>query len=158
MNDEELAAEFERVRADLAERTSKTLERQHYYSVWQLQMRAAWLLIALGRYDEAITSAGEAYRIRQLEWPGQVLWVACEAQAVAHLARGEWSKAENAARLALQNWGEEESNYRLCELALQAQGRLHPDRVWKVCKDAARDLAQFDAKSYALNHISVSRD
>jgi uncharacterized protein (DUF1330 family) len=96
MDGEELAAELERIRADLAEHASERPNLQRCRSVMDLHMRAAWLLIALGRYDEAITSAGEANRARRTsiafapESPsvGAVLWQACEARAVAHLARG----------------------------------------------------------------------
>jgi uncharacterized protein (DUF1330 family) len=155
---EEPAAELERIRADLAEHAGERPDLQRCLSVMDLHMRAAWILIALGRYDEAITSAGEANRARRASiafapespYGGTVLWQACEARAVAHLARGQWSEAEQAAREALADFEEQDGNYRLYELALQAQGRLHPDRVYKVSKDPARELAEFDARRYAL--------
>ncbi len=129
MDDEELAAELEHVRADLVERASGPRDFQRYLSIMDLHMRAAWLLIALGRYDETIASASEANRTRTAAValtrqppPGAVLWQACEAKAVAHLARGQWSQAEEATHEALRDFEEEDKNYRLHELALQAQG------------------------------------
>jgi hypothetical protein len=32
----------------------------------------------------------------------------------------------------------------LYELALQAQGQIHPERLFHFCRDAARELADFD--------------
>ena len=163
MDDEELAAELEHVRADLVERASGRRDFQRYLSIMDLHMRAAWLLIALGRYDEAIASASEANRTRTAAValtrqppPGAVLWQACEAKAVAHLARRQWSQVEEATHEALRDFEEEDKNYRLHELALQAQGRLHPNRIYKVSKDPARELAEFDAKRYALHRIQRS--
>src|SRR6266516_4218959 len=114
----------------------------------------AWLLIALGRYDEAVDAAELAqqkYRSERGSQPygGFVLWEACAAQAVAYLACERWADAEGASRYALQDFGEETANYRLYELALHAQGRLHPNRFLKMVEDPDRELAEFDAAKYA---------
>jgi uncharacterized protein (DUF1330 family) len=153
---EEPEAQLDRITADLAERASGRTALEPRLSVIALHMRAAWLMIALDRYGDAVASAREAQEARSaslLYLPGTALWEACEAQAVAHLACGQWSEAENAAIRALGDFEEQEANYYLLELALQAQGRLHPDRVRKVSKDPTRDLAEFDAKRYALNRV-----
>jgi tetratricopeptide (TPR) repeat protein len=167
MDGEELTAALVRITADLAEQARQCPTQERYVSVMRLQMRAAWLLIALGRYDQAIASAAEANRARTgarkftpdetRRYEGAVLWQACEARAVAHLARGQWSEAEEAACEALQDFPEQDENHRLYELALQAQGRLEPNRVYKVSKDPVRELAEFDAKRYAVDKINKDR-
>lgn len=127
---------------------------------WELHLRAAWLLIALHRPDEAPPAAARAQR----SWArargaagtghgGGVLWEACAAEAVAHLAVGRPEAAEASARQALADFEEEESNAYLLELALQAQGRLHPERFRRVTQDPARELAEFDAARFARTRL-----
>jgi hypothetical protein len=161
---EELAAELEGIQADLAKHADSPPDFQGYQSMMRLHMRAAWFLIAFGRYDEAIVSAEQADRARTASSRfdsvrargGAVLWEACEAKAVVYLAREQWFQAEEATLRALWDFEEQDANYRLHELALQAQGRLHPDRIRKVSEDPARELAEFDAKRYALGHAQIS--
>ncbi|MEY9212355.1 hypothetical protein NI17_006035 [Thermobifida halotolerans] len=124
---------------------------------WEKHLKAAWLLIALRRYDDAVTEAEQAQSAYQrAHLPGRttaVLWSACAAGAVAHLAAGRWAAAEDSAREALRDFGEDQTNYYLLELALQAQGRLEPNRIWKVSQDPARELAAFDARRFALSRL-----
>jgi len=72
------------------------------------------------------------------------------AEAAVALADGSWSQAEECARKVLRDFDEEDAAYALLELSLQAQGRLSPERVWAVSNDPARDLAEFDLRSYAI--------
>ncbi|RFU37664.1 hypothetical protein DZF91_31715 [Actinomadura logoneensis] len=162
MDDTELRAELERVLGELSEEESiPEPDLQAYLRRMHLHLRAAWLLVADGRYDDAVEAAEAGNRARSAAmaastgpgYGGAVSWEACEVEAVTWLARGKWRRAEKAARRALQDFDEQVDNYRLLELALQAQGKLHPDRVWKESDDPARDLAEFDARRYALRKL-----
>ena len=124
-------------------------------------LRRAWLLIALGRHPEAIDAAEQAQHQHRSQpglgkYGGMVLWQACAAQAVAHLAGGQWAEAQRASQRALLDFGEEVANYRLFELALHAQGQLNPDRFLKIVKDTDRELAEFDAAKYAQGMLRRS--
>src|SRR5438477_11242763 len=75
-------------------------------------LRRAWLLIALGRYREAVDAAEQAQHQHRSQpglgqCGGMVLWQASAAQAVAYLAGGQWVAAERATQRALLDFGEE---------------------------------------------------
>lgn len=155
MNDQDMARELGQVRAALAECASCEQGFQVLLRTMSLHMRAAWLLIALARYDEAITEAHEANSARHAAWStqprhygGAVLWKACEAIAVAHLARRQWREAEKAAHRALVDFGEHDGSLHVYRIARQAQGKPVSDQDL-----AARELAEFNARDYALRHI-----
>jgi len=90
VDDEELAAELEHVRADLV--SAPADPRLPALPVDHGPAYARRLAPdCAGRYDEAIASASEANRTRTAAValtrqppPGAVLWQACEAKAVAH--------------------------------------------------------------------------
>ncbi|MFC4911584.1 hypothetical protein [Actinomadura gamaensis] len=155
--------ELERVLGELSEEESTPEpDLQSHLRRMNLHLRAAWLHIADGRYDDALQAAEAGDRARSAAmaasggpgYGGAVSWQACEVEAVAWLARGKWKKAQKAAQRALSDFDEQVDNYRLLELALQAQGKLPADRIWKESDDPARDLAEFDARRYALQKLS----
>ena len=121
-----------------------------------LYMKEAWLLIALRRPVEGIAMARRAQQVWQVNrkprepYGGLIFWEPWIAEAAVALAEGNWSRAEECASQVLRDFDEEHVSYVLLELALHAQGRLHPERVWSVCKDPARALAEFDLRAYAL--------
>lgn len=163
MDDTEVRAELERVRGRISEEESTPdPDLQAHLRRMNLQLRAAWLLVADGRYDDAVKAAEAGDHARSAamaatsgpRYGGAVSWESCEVEAVTWLARGKWRKAEKAARRALGDFDEQVDNYRLLELALQAQGKLHADRIWKESQDPARDLAAFDARAYAIGKLN----
>lgn len=160
----DVRGELERVLGELSEEeATPEPDLQSHLRRMNLQIRAAWLLVADGRYDDAVKAAEAGNRARSAAmaassgpaYGGAVSWEACEVEAVAWLARGKWKKAERAAQRALSDFDEQVDNYRLLELALHAQGKLHPDRVWKETEDPARELAEFDARRYALTKVGL---
>ncbi|WP_026415998.1 hypothetical protein [Actinomadura oligospora] len=162
MDDTEVRAELERVQGQISEEESvPNPDLQANLRRMNLQLRAAWLLVADGRYDDAIKAAEAGNHARNAAmaassgpgYGGAVSWEACEVEAVTWLARGKWRRAEKATLRALSDFDEQVDNYRLFELAQQGQGKLHPDRIWKESQDPARDLAEFDARRYALKKL-----
>jgi hypothetical protein len=120
-------------------------------------MQEAWLLIALGRLVEGIDVAHRAQRVWKLNraklnspYGGTIYWDPLVAEAAVALAERDWDRAEQCAQMVLADFGEEESAGFLWELAVQAQGRLHPDRLFHFSRDPERDLAEFDLRTYAL--------
>ncbi|MEV5572485.1 hypothetical protein AB0L06_20775 [Spirillospora sp. NPDC052269] len=163
MDDTEVRTELERVQGQLSEEESvPNPDLQANLRRMNLHLRAAWLLVADGRYDDAVKAAEAGNRARSAAmaassgpaYGGAVSWQACEVEAVTWLARGKWRRAEKAAQRALSDFDEQVDNYRLLELALQGQGKLPADRVWKEAEDPARDLAEFDARRYAIKKLN----
>jgi hypothetical protein len=120
-------------------------------------MKEAWILIALRRQAEGIAMARRAQRVWKVNFDkvkprygGSIFWEPWRAEAAVALAEGSWSRAEECATTVLRDFDEEDGAYVLLELALHAQGRLHPERVWRVCSDPAQELADFDLRAYAL--------
>ncbi|MFC5185197.1 hypothetical protein [Actinomadura harenae] len=162
MDDAEVRAQLERVRGRISEEESvPELDLQANLRLMGLRIRAAWLLVADGRYDDAVKAAEGANRARSAAmaassgpgYGGAVSWEACEVEAVTWLARGKWRRAEKAAQRALSDFDEQIDNYRLFELAQQAQGKVRADRVWKAFEDPAQALAEFDAHAYAIRKL-----
>lgn len=119
----------------------------------RLHLRAAWLLIALGRYSEAARAAVEA---RQ-DCPGRTHESVVDtrvAETAAHLARRQWHAAEDAILPAVRLYGDEGPTNYLLELALQGRGTLLPNRAEHWVKHPAEELAAFDPRSYALRWLS----
>jgi hypothetical protein len=121
-----------------------------------LYMKEVWLLIALGRQSEGVTLARRAQQVWAVNrakvsspYGGSIYWDPWIAEAAVALAEGDWSRAEECSRRVLCDFGEEDSAGFLHELALEAQGRLHPDRVLKF-GGGAEALANFDLRAYAL--------
>jgi hypothetical protein len=120
-------------------------------------MQEAWLLIALGRRVEGIDVARRAQRVWSLNrakvnspYGGAVYWDPWIAEAAVALAERDWGRAKQCAERVLMDFGEEDSAGFLWELAVQAQGRLKPDRIFHFSRDPERDLAEFDLRTYAL--------
>lgn len=125
-------------------------------------MKEAWLLIALRRQSEGIERAQQAQRVWAVNrakhpspYGGSKYWEPCIAEAAIALAEGCWSHAEEWARRVLVDFEEEDNAGFLYELALQAQGRLHPHRMLRFSQDAAQDLTNFDLHAYALQRARL---
>ena len=125
-------------------------------------MKEAWLLIALRRQSEGIELAQQAQRVWAVNrakhpspYGGSIYWEPWIAEAAIALAEGHWSRAEECARKVLVDFEEEGNAGILYELALQAQGRLYPNRVLRFSQDAAQDLANFDLHAYALQRARM---
>jgi hypothetical protein len=154
MDDRVLARELEEVRGELGSPHSGPCR------AWGPHLRAAWLLIALRRNDEAVRAATDAQRAFHTAlaatgraYRGCVLWEACAAEAVAHLAAGRWAAAEGCTRSALRDFGEEPANSFLHAVALRAQGRPGPGGTRHLPAGAA----PFDAVAYARARLSPGR-
>ncbi len=125
-----------------------------------LYMQEAWLLIALGRRSEGIALARQAQRCwktnrakQASSYGGSLYWEPWIAEAAIALAEENWSYAEQCAGAVLVDFEEEQQAGILYELALYAQGRLAPNRVLRFSNNAARQLADFDLRAYALKRI-----
>lgn len=125
-----------------------------------LYVKEAWLLIALQRQSEGVTVARKAQKVwavnrakLALPYGGMTFWEPWIAEAAVALAEGNWSHARECAQTVLIDFGEEEGAGFLNELALEAQGRLHPDRVLNF-GGSAKALANFDLRAYALERAS----
>lgn len=125
-----------------------------------LYMNEVWLLIALGREAEATAIARRAQQVWEVNrakidspYGGSIYWEPWIAEAAIALAEGNWSRAEQCAGMVLMDFSEEDAAGVLLELALQAQGRLHPERVLCFSSDPARELADFDLRAYALERV-----
>jgi hypothetical protein len=130
-------------------------------------MQEAWLLIALRRQEEGVAMARRAQevwssnRAKQAKhslYGGSLYWDPWIAEAAVALAEGSWRYAEECARTVLTDFDEEDAAHFLLELALQAQGRLSPERMWVLCKDPVRELADFDLRAYALRRARLCAD
>lgn len=129
-----------------------------------LYMKEAWLLIALRRHAEGLALAQQAQRawaeqVAQLQARnvGSRYWEPWLAEAAVALGEGNWSRAASCANQVLVDFEEHQEAGRLAEMALQALGLLHPQRVLQFCRDAAQELAQFDLQIYALRQAGIRR-
>jgi hypothetical protein len=125
-------------------------------------MQEAWLLIALGRAGEGLAAARRAQEVWAMNhakvrapYGGAIYWDPWIAEAAVALAQRNWSHAEHCALRVLKDFSEEQSAGVLLELALQAQGRLHPERVLCFSRDPARELAAFDLRAYAAKRARL---
>jgi hypothetical protein len=123
-------------------------------------MKEAWLLIALCRQEEGIALARRAQQVWGVNrakirspYGGSIYWAPWIAEAAVALAERDWSQAAECARTVLRDFSEEDRAGVLLELALQAQGLLHPTRAMHFCDDAAQQLADFDLRAYALKAL-----
>jgi hypothetical protein len=130
----------------------------------RLYIKEAWLLIALGRQEEGVTTARRAQQVWEVNrakvhspYGGSIFWQPWIVEAAVALAEGNWSRAEECTEMVLKDFSEEDSAYALLELALQAQGRLDPERYWSISRNPARKLANFDLRAYALRRAGGRR-
>lgn len=126
----------------------------------ELYMREAWLLVALRRQAEGIATARRAQQAWQVfrmkvhsPYGGSIYWAPWNLEAAVALAEGDWSRAEQCTTMVLMDFEEQDDAGVLHELALHAQGQLHPDRFYHFSSDPARELAAFDLRAYALARV-----
>lgn len=121
---------------------------------WPLYVRAAWLLIALERYEEALDAVRAARRefyalhgVPPTPSLSEILFEeGCEPEAVARLALRDWGRAENAALRGLADHSGAQRNEPLLKLALVGGGASRPG--WAYWQ---RQFALFDPVQYALH-------
>lgn len=122
---------------------------------WSDHLRKTWILIALGRFNDAIlcaTLAREAARndlVGNPRGPAEIT----VAETVAHLGAHHWAQAEKAILSHLSHYPDDGPAEYLYELALQGQGRLHSINPWMMDQDPAEELASFDARERAVRAL-----
>jgi len=151
MTDAELEQELQATRA------ANPGDSHHLY------MKEAWLLIALYQQSAGVELARQAQQVwatNRAKTPspygGSKYWNPWIAEAAVALAEGNWGHAEQCARVILSDYEEQPDAGYLYELALQAQGQLHPERLFPFCRDAAQELADFDLRTFALRQAGIA--
>jgi hypothetical protein len=125
-------------------------------------MLEAWALFALGRRSEGLQLTERAARVWQLNRAGagphggSIFWEPCIARAAVALSEQQWRRATDFALQVLRDFDEEDEALRLWGLAVHAQGERLPARLDLAREQRARELAEFDLRAYAVQHLESS--
>lgn len=131
--------------------------------IGELRIREAWLLLAMGRLEPAVETAGAA--LSEAAGPTvpaaalrdvlrEAAWVTC----AAHIGQRQWVEAQMTAERLIELCGRDPRTVKLRELACWGRGTLGPIATWQTVLDPAKELAAFDPAAFARDHLARHPD